>query len=105
VTSLTIISEVLAALPCDSHCGNACQYGQWSSWSIISKFQADQCNSSKAYNQTRTRHSFIKTCPSKSESKMICKCLYAYVFLNNRYNDTLHIAKHFILQLAQNANN
>ena len=97
VTSFTLMSEVLTALPCDSHlrktrpdlfkhCGNACQYGQWGSWSIISKFRADQCNSSKAYNQTRARHSFIKTCPSKSENKMICKCLYMYVFMYNRYN-------------------
>ena len=84
VTSITIISEVLAALPCDSrlrktrpnlfkHCGNDCPYGQWGSWSITSKFRTDKCNSSKAYNQTRSRYSFLKTCPSESENKTICK--------------------------------
>ena len=86
VTSFAIISGVLAALPCNSrlrktrpnlfkHCGNNCPYGQWGSWSIISKFQTNQCNSSKAYNQTRSRHSFIETCPSESESKIMCKCI------------------------------
>ena len=117
IASFTIINEVLAATPCDSHlrkmrpdlfkhCDNACPYGQWGSWSIISKFRTDQCNSSKAYNQTRTRHSFIKTCPSQSESKAICKCLKLVCTCTADTMICIYIiiAKHCMLQLALNTN-
>ena len=84
VAVLAIISGSIAALPCNSrlrkirpdlfnHCGNTCPYGQWSSWTITTKLQSDKCDSNKAYNQTRTRYSFIKTCPSENETRSICK--------------------------------
>ena len=87
VAIFAIISGALAALPCDSrlrktrpdlfrHCGSTCPYGQWSSWAITGKFSSENCDSKKAYNQTRTRYSFIDTCPTESENKIICEYIY-----------------------------
>lgn len=86
VVILATIGGAIAALPCNSrlriirpslfkHCGNNCNgtYGQWSSWKTISKINHGGCNSTKAYVQTRTRYSHIKTCPSKNETRYMCK--------------------------------
>lgn len=84
VVTLAIISAALAALPCNSrlrktrpnlfkHCGNTCPYGEWSSWTITTKFRSTKCDSNKAFNQTRTRYSFIQTCSSENENRTMCK--------------------------------
>ena len=81
---LALISGALAALPCNSrlriirpdlfkHCENTCAYGEWSSWRIVNKAQSKNCESKRAYVQTRIRHSFTKTCSSQNETKHICK--------------------------------
>lgn len=85
VAALVItISGGFADLPCNSHlrivlpdlfkhCGNDCPYGQWSSWKTISKAQSVNCESKKAYIQTRARHSFIKNCSSENETRYACE--------------------------------
>ena len=86
VAILTAIGGGLGALPCNSrlriirpnlfkHCGNNCPYGQWSSWKTVGKSVSEKCPSKKAYTQTRTSYSFIKSCPSKNETRHICKYL------------------------------
>ena len=80
---LAIVSGALAALPCNSHlriirpnlfkhCENTCAYGEWSTWKIVDKMQSNNCESKKAYVQTRIRHSFTKSCPSQNETKYTC---------------------------------
>ena len=80
---LALISGALAALPCNSrlriirpdlfkHCENTCAYGEWSSWRIVDKAQSENCESKKAYIQTRSRVSFTKTCSSQNETKYTC---------------------------------
>lgn len=86
VAILALISGALAALPCNSrlrlirpnlfkHCENNCNgsYGQWSSWKTISKGVHDECDSKKAYNQTRFRNSLTKNCPRENETRYYCK--------------------------------
>jgi len=93
VAVLVIINGALAALPCNSrlriirpnlfkHCGNTCPYGQWSSWKITSKGIAENCTSKKAYVETRTRHSFLKSCPSTNETRTVCKYQYMYLAMH-----------------------
>ena len=94
IVFLVVVSVItggaLAGLPCNSrlrivrpslfkHCGVNCNsnssYGLWSSWKIISKVKSDNCDSGKAFIKTRIRHSFTKSCSSKTENGSFCECL------------------------------
>ena len=90
IITTIIINAAFATLPCASHlriirpdlfkhCGssssNNCSYDQWSPWKTTSKVKSSNCESKKAYVQTRVRHSFTKTYSDQNEIKYTCKHL------------------------------